>query len=85
MSYEIPPVSQSQRRGILDKQLLDLSSDFFKNKIVGIIIGLLGNVLFIINAFFRRSTIVSLCCLMFLYIIIVKLAINKLQKLNNQK
>ncbi len=83
MSYNIPPISQSQRRGCLDEKLLKLSSDLFKNRIVGIIVTLIANILYIFRAWKKRSTILSLSSFIFLYITIVKIIISQLEQLKD--
>lgn len=81
MSYNIPPITQSQRHGFLDEKLLNNSSDLFKNKIMGILIGIIANILYIVEAWYKRSTILSLCFFIFLYLLVVKIILAQLEKL----
>ena len=71
MKYYIPPVAKSQRAGFLDEKLLQISKELFENKIFGLGIAGIVNILFIYLCY-KKTTFISLCCFLFIYYLIIR-------------
>ncbi len=71
MQYDIPPVERSQRAGFLDEKLLQISRELFENKLFGLGIAGIVNILFIYLCY-KKVTFISICCFLFIYYLLVR-------------
>ena len=56
MKYSLPPFNEKEQREFFEQKILDFSVSLFKNKIIGIIISTILNVLYLHICFQKRST-----------------------------
>ena len=77
MKFDIPPVEKSQRFGLLDETLLNISKDLFANPLFGFGISGVVNILFIYLCY-KRATFCSICIFLILYYFIIRIALIKL-------
>ena len=72
MKYDIPPVARSQRSGILDEKILQLSNELFEIPLFGYGISGIINILFI-YLWYKKVTFFSLIFFLFLYYLIIRI------------
>ena len=71
MKYSLPPFNEKEQREFFEQKILDFSMSLFKNKIIGIIISTILNVLYLYICFQKRSTTAIIFYLFLVYSAII--------------
>ena len=79
MYTDVPPVTRSERSGIIDETLLTISKELFTIPKFGYPIGVIFNILYIYYCY-KKATLFSLIYLVFLFWLIVRVIQTKILK-----
>ena len=71
MYYDIPPVAKSQRSGLLDEKVLQISKELFELPLFGIGIAGFVNILFI-YLWYKKASCFSILFFLILYYLIIR-------------
>ena len=71
MKYSLPPFNEKEQREFFEQKILDFSMSLFKNKIIGIIISTILNVLYLYICFQKRSITAIIFYLLIVYSTII--------------
>ena len=71
MKYSLPPFNEKEQREYFEQKIHDFSISLFKNKIIGIIISTILNVLYLYICFQKRSITAIIFYLLIVYSTII--------------
>ena len=71
MKYSLPPFNEKEQREFFEQKIIDFSMSLFKVKIIGIIISILINILFLYLCFKGRNTFTIILYLFLVYSTII--------------
>ena len=82
MKYSLPPFNEKEQREFFEQKIKDFSMSLFSDKIIGIIISTLINILFLYLCFKGRSTF---AIILYLFLVYSTIIIMVMTKVDNSK
>ena len=70
INKDLPPFNEREKRSFIEEKILDFSSNLFRNKIFGVGISLVLNIVCFYSYFKKKSSFSILCSLFLLYLIL---------------
>ena len=84
MNYNLPPFNEKEKHGFFEQNILDFSTELFKNKVFGIALGIILNTMFLYS-FFKYKSCFSIAIFIFLVFMTFSIILFQLANLKRNK
>ena len=84
INKDLPPFNEKEKRNFIEEKILNFSSNLFRNKIFGIVLSVILNLLYFYSYFSKKSSL-SIICSLFLMYLILKIIFVKVFNIQDNK